>query len=208
MANGPPSEPPLIQTSGHATDCGGAALFDSARGGTSPCRGPALGTQYENHWSTRTCERYWTFSDLTSQSNQLVTNHQHRWRQCDDVGNYDEQGDAKGTLMHSPFVASAYNFISFQTCERCVQLFLKSWDRVRAVHLSCQHALLQIVWKQQLHRHAINESKLQNTPLTDFTVKLFVCVKLILVGHVSGITSNVFHIRIGWNKSSCKTYRP
>ena len=38
--------------------------------------------------------------------------------------------------------------------------FLKSWDRVRAVHLSCQHALLQIVWKQQLHRHAINESKL------------------------------------------------
>jgi len=34
MANGPPSEnPPLAQTSGYATDCGGAALFDSPRGG-------------------------------------------------------------------------------------------------------------------------------------------------------------------------------
>jgi len=82
---------------------------------------------------------------------------------------------------------------------RCVQLFLKSRDRGRAEQLSCQHALLQIVWRQQLHRYAINESKLWNTPSTDFTVKLFVCVKLILLGHVSksGTTLNVLHIWIG-----------
>jgi len=44
MANGPPSEnSPLAQTSGYATDCGGVALFDSPRGGTSPCRGPCAG---------------------------------------------------------------------------------------------------------------------------------------------------------------------
>jgi len=46
MANGPPSEKisSLAPTSGHATDCGGAALFDSPRGGTSPCRGPGYGS--------------------------------------------------------------------------------------------------------------------------------------------------------------------
>jgi len=46
-------------------------------------------------------------------------------------------------------------------------------------------------------------------PSTDFTVKLFVCVKLILLGHVSksGTTLNVLHIWIGWNKSWWKTYR-
>jgi len=45
--------------------------------------------------------------------------------------------------------------------------------------------------------------------LTDFTVKLFVCVQLILLGHVSDswTTLNVLHIWIGWNKSWCKTYR-
>jgi len=45
--------------------------------------------------------------------------------------------------------------------------------------------------------------------LADFTVKLFVCVKLILVGHVrkSGTTFNVLHIWIGWNKNCWKTYR-
>jgi len=41
--------------------------------------------------------------------------------------------------------------------------FLKSRDSVTAVQLSYQHMLLQIVWKQQLHRHTINESKLRNT---------------------------------------------
>jgi len=42
---------------------------------------------------------------------------------------------------------------------------------------------------------------------TEFTVKLFVCVKLIPVGHVaeSGITLNILHVRIGWNHSSWKT---
>jgi len=34
---------PLAQTYGYATDCGGAALFDSPRGGTSPCRGSDQG---------------------------------------------------------------------------------------------------------------------------------------------------------------------
>jgi len=40
-------------------------------------------------------------------------------------------------------------------------------------------------------------------------VKLFVCVKLILIGHVSGsgTTLEVLHIWIGWNKSCWKTYR-
>jgi len=40
-------------------------------------------------------------------------------------------------------------------------------------------------------------------------VKLFVCVKLILLGHLSGsgTTLNVLHIGIGWNKSSWKTYQ-
>jgi len=40
-------------------------------------------------------------------------------------------------------------------------------------------------------------------PSTAFTVKLFVCVKLILLGHVneSGTTLNVLHIWIGWSKS-------
>jgi len=35
---------------------------------------------------------------LASQSNHLVTDHQRHWRQYDDDGNYDEQGDAKGAL--------------------------------------------------------------------------------------------------------------
>jgi len=41
MANGPPSVKfaPLAQTSSYAAYCGGAALFDSPQGGTSPCRG-------------------------------------------------------------------------------------------------------------------------------------------------------------------------
>jgi len=45
-------------------------------------------------------------------------------------------------------------------------------------------------------------------PSTAFTVKLFVCVKLILLGHVneSGTTLNVLHIWIGWSKSKWKTY--
>jgi len=30
--------------------------------------------------STWTCDRYWTFSELASQSNQLATDHQHRCR--------------------------------------------------------------------------------------------------------------------------------
>jgi len=40
-------------------------------------------------------------------------------------------------------------------------------------------------------------------------VKLFVCVKLILLGHVSesGTSLNVLHIWIGWNKSWWKTHR-
>jgi len=44
-------------------------------------------------------------------------------------------------------------------------------------------------------------------PSTDFTVKLFVCVKLILLGHVndSGTTLNVLHIWIGWSKRWWKT---
>jgi len=44
---------------------------------------------------------------------------------------------------------------------------------------------------------------------TDFTVKLFDCVKLNLLGHVSesGISLNVLHICIGWNKSWWKTCR-
>ena len=90
---------------------------------------------------------------------------------------------------------------------RCVQLYLKRRDRVRVVELSCQHALLQIFWRKQLHRHAINESKLWKTPSTDFTVKLFVCVKLILLGYASGsgTSLNVLHIWIGWNRSWWKT---
>jgi len=46
-------------------------------------------------------------------------------------------------------------------------------------------------------------------PSTDFTVKLFVCVKMILLGHVSesGTTLNVLHNWIGWSKSWWKTYR-
>jgi len=46
-------------------------------------------------------------------------------------------------------------------------------------------------------------------PSTDFTVKLFVCVKLNLLGHVSesGTSLNVLHIWISWNKSWWKTYR-
>jgi len=38
--------------------------------------------------------------------------------------------------------------------------------------------------------------------LTDFTVTLFVCIKLILIGHVSesGTTLNVLNIWIDWNK--------
>jgi len=44
---------------------------------------------------------------------------------------------------------------------------------------------------------------------TDITVKLFVCVELIPLGHVSesGTTLNVLHIWIGWSKSWWKTYR-
>jgi len=49
--------------------------------------------------STWTCDRHWTFSHLASQSNQLTIDHQRRWRQCDDVGNYDEQADAKSAVM-------------------------------------------------------------------------------------------------------------
>jgi len=46
-------------------------------------------------------------------------------------------------------------------------------------------------------------------PSTDFTVELFVCVILILLGHVSesGTTLNVLYIWIGWSKSWWKTYR-
>jgi len=50
MANGPPSEKfsPLAQTSGYATDYG-AALFDSPRGGTSPCRVPVYVARTRNN---------------------------------------------------------------------------------------------------------------------------------------------------------------
>jgi len=46
-------------------------------------------------------------------------------------------------------------------------------------------------------------------PSTDFKVKLFVCVKLNLLGYVSesGTSLNVLNIWIGWNKSWWKTYR-
>jgi len=46
MANGPPSAK-LALTSGYATDCGGAAISDSPRSGTSPSRCPALQTAHE-----------------------------------------------------------------------------------------------------------------------------------------------------------------
>jgi len=39
---------PLVQTSGYATDCGGAALFDSPRGGTPPCRVPAYSSKHKH----------------------------------------------------------------------------------------------------------------------------------------------------------------
>ena len=109
--------------------------------------------------STWTRDRHWTFSHLAGQSNQLAIDHQRRWRQSDDVGNYDE--------------------------------------------------LLEIFWRKQLHRHAVNSSKLWKMPSTDFTVKLFVCVKLNLRGPVSqsGTSLNVLHIWIGWNKSWWKIYR-
>jgi len=42
------SLPPLVQTSGYATDCGGAALFDSPRGGTPPCRVPAYSSKHKH----------------------------------------------------------------------------------------------------------------------------------------------------------------
>jgi len=37
----------------------------------------------------------------------------------------------------------------------CSVCFFLSRGSVTAVQLSCQQVLLQIVWKQQLHRHAI-----------------------------------------------------
>jgi len=83
--------------------------------------------------STWTCDRYWTFSDLASQSNHLATDHQRHWRQCDDVGNYDEQGDAKGVVMHRPLVASVYNYL--QTCDDAFSYFWK--DETRSERLSC-----------------------------------------------------------------------
>ena len=42
---------------------------------------------------------------------------------------------------------------------RCVQLFSKRQDSIRAVELSCEHALLRTFWRWSLHRHAINEYK-------------------------------------------------
>ena len=54
---------------------------------------------------------------MASQSNQIATEHQRRWRQCDGVGNYDEQGDAKSAVVHSPMMTSANNFINLQTCD-------------------------------------------------------------------------------------------
>ena len=65
--------------------------------------------------STWTCHRYLTFSDLASQSNQLATDHKRHWRQCDEVGNYEEQGDAEGVVMHRALVASVYKYL--QTCD-------------------------------------------------------------------------------------------
>jgi len=60
---------------------------------------------------------------MANQSNHLATDHQRHWRQCDEVGNYAEQGDAKGTVMHSPLVASAYNYL--QTCDDAFSCFRK-----------------------------------------------------------------------------------
>ena len=37
----------------------------------------------------------------------------------------------------------------------CRSVVLKSRDRVRALQLSCEHALLEIIWRKQLHRHAV-----------------------------------------------------
>ena len=75
--------------------------------------------------STWTRDRLWAFSHLASQSNQLAIDHQRRWPQCDDIGNYDEQADAKSAVMHSPLVASAYNFIKLQTCDVSFSSFWK-----------------------------------------------------------------------------------
>ena len=75
--------------------------------------------------STWTCDRHWKFSHLASQSNQLAIDHQRRWRQCDDVGNYDEQADAKSVAMHRRLMASAYNFINLQTCDVSFSCFWK-----------------------------------------------------------------------------------
>jgi len=116
---------------------------------------------------------------------------------------------ARSAVMQSPLMECAYNFINLQTSDVAFSLFFESWDSVTAVGLSCRQVLLQTVWKQQLHRHAINTSKLQHTPLTSFAVKLCVCVKLILLGYVSesGTTLNVLNIWIGCNKSWWKTCR-
>ena len=73
--------------------------------------------------STWTCDRYWTFSDLASRSNHLPTDHQHLWWQCDEVGNYQEQGDAEGAVVHSPLVATAFNYL--QTCDDAFSCFWK-----------------------------------------------------------------------------------
>jgi len=79
--------------------------------------------------STWTCDRHWTCLHLASQSNQLATDLQRRWRQCDNVGNYDEQADAKSAVMHSPLMASAYNFINLQTCDDAFSCFWKDETR-------------------------------------------------------------------------------
>jgi len=75
--------------------------------------------------STWTCDGHCTFSHLADQSNQLAIDHQRRWRQCDNVGNYDEQADAKSAMIHSPLMAGAYNFIDLQTCDVSFSCFWK-----------------------------------------------------------------------------------
>jgi len=79
---------------------------------------------------------------------------------------------------HSPLVTSAYNFINSQVCDVAFSLFFwKVETASQRCSSSCQQVLLQIFWRQQLHQHAVNESKLWNTSSADFTVKLFLCVE-------------------------------
>ena len=142
-----------------------------------------------------------------SQSNHLATDHQRHWRQCDDVGDYDEQGDAKGVVMHRPLVASVYNYL--QTCEDEFSCFWR--DETKSECFSyvvntryCKYFEDSSCTDTQLTNQSCESCLRQILPQTSPFVLNWICLgKWVRVKHLL----NVFHVWIGWNKSWWKTYR-